>query len=369
MTLLLLTTATVGTSTQLLPSPSPSDRPLHGPYAHSLTLRQLSEEGHVCEDTCAGASASLVFNNVCDDGGAGSEYALCDLGTDCTDCGLRVSSPPFIFNGAAFANTMVMSALVSLSGVDQTSGVLMAWSGTELRGIQQTTSTPPFGAYVGKSVFQITLYADFGGETMHFELYTGVEFVSLVETVTFEVNGSVGNALAPFLLTNEIANSSALHAFPSSSPPRMFLSSSYSESIANFTEPGSTCTADIENRGEARGMTSILLVANLTSRMVIRLVSGNFSNVEGKQRTSRTDDGFIVQSVTKMVVASALLATGVSKHSTVEEVCGNAMCAMPKEFVDKFLYSRNVTLAELMAHTSGFPVSYTHLTLPTICSV
>ncbi|XP_006813795.1 uncharacterized protein LOC102802004 [Saccoglossus kowalevskii] len=37
-----------------------------------------------CTDTC-------YYNNdgECDDGGAGSIYSLCDLGTDCADCGDR----------------------------------------------------------------------------------------------------------------------------------------------------------------------------------------------------------------------------------------------------------------------------------------
>jgi hypothetical protein len=37
-----------------------------------------------CSDTCASAK-----DGVCDDGGSGAEYATCDLGTDCTDCGSR----------------------------------------------------------------------------------------------------------------------------------------------------------------------------------------------------------------------------------------------------------------------------------------
>mgnify|MGYP007125720003 CR=1 FL=1 len=38
----------------------------------------------LCENTCP-------FNNdgVCDDGGADSEYDVCQLGTDCNDCGER----------------------------------------------------------------------------------------------------------------------------------------------------------------------------------------------------------------------------------------------------------------------------------------
>ena len=40
--------------------------------------------GMICEDTCSGA-----YDGFCDDGGPGFAYAICDYGTDCTDCGPR----------------------------------------------------------------------------------------------------------------------------------------------------------------------------------------------------------------------------------------------------------------------------------------
>jgi len=42
-----------------------------------------------CSDTCSHPS-----DGDCDDGGTGSEYAYCDLGTDCTDCGAREIAVP-----------------------------------------------------------------------------------------------------------------------------------------------------------------------------------------------------------------------------------------------------------------------------------
>ncbi|XP_070576919.1 extracellular serine proteinase-like [Ptychodera flava] len=39
---------------------------------------------YLCEDTCEHA-----FDNVCDDGGRGAWYFLCEYGTDCYDCGYR----------------------------------------------------------------------------------------------------------------------------------------------------------------------------------------------------------------------------------------------------------------------------------------
>ncbi len=40
--------------------------------------------GALCGDTCGWAN-----DGECDDGGEGSAYSVCDLGTDCTDCGPR----------------------------------------------------------------------------------------------------------------------------------------------------------------------------------------------------------------------------------------------------------------------------------------
>ena len=37
-----------------------------------------------CIDTCQFAS-----DGACDDGGPGSQFSVCELGTDCTDCGPR----------------------------------------------------------------------------------------------------------------------------------------------------------------------------------------------------------------------------------------------------------------------------------------
>ncbi len=46
-----------------------------------------------CDDSCA--TLGWVKDGTCDDGGAGSEYSVCPVGSDCTDCGERVKpSPP-----------------------------------------------------------------------------------------------------------------------------------------------------------------------------------------------------------------------------------------------------------------------------------
>merc|ERR1711907_646414 len=44
----------------------------------------LAGDGNMCSNTC-----DQREDDYCDDGGEGSEFALCDLGTDCIDCGAR----------------------------------------------------------------------------------------------------------------------------------------------------------------------------------------------------------------------------------------------------------------------------------------
>lgn len=44
-------------------------------------------EGDLCSNACEYAN-----DGVCDDCGSGSEFSVCDLGTDCADCGARSAS-------------------------------------------------------------------------------------------------------------------------------------------------------------------------------------------------------------------------------------------------------------------------------------
>ena len=46
----------------------------------------LGGGGEICENTCRWA-----FDGACDDGGPGSAFSLCELGTDCGDCGPRMA--------------------------------------------------------------------------------------------------------------------------------------------------------------------------------------------------------------------------------------------------------------------------------------
>lgn len=67
-------------------SPAPPASPPPPPGSPS------TPPGIVCNNLCVGGIAEYdTGNGLCDDGGPGSEYALCAAGTDCTDCGERQS--------------------------------------------------------------------------------------------------------------------------------------------------------------------------------------------------------------------------------------------------------------------------------------
>lgn len=120
--------------------------------------------------------------------------------------------------------------------------------------------------------------------------------------------------------------------------------------IATFTEV--ECDVDISNKAPAFGA-SLILVANATAGRFYQAAANNFSRVAGLVRAATVDDIFIIQSVTKMVVVSAVLARGVDRNAMVRDICGATRCGIPQDFVDGFL--ANVTVEEIITHTSGIP--------------
>jgi hypothetical protein len=73
----------------------------------------------------------------------------------------------------------------------------MGWR--QARGVAEVT-TPPFGPYKGKSMFQMTIYANSGGAVVTFKYYDGEDVTSLDSTKTFTVNANLGSVLAPITL-------------------------------------------------------------------------------------------------------------------------------------------------------------------------
>ncbi len=56
-------------------------------FAGAASFGFVSTADAQCTNTCASAN-----DNECDDGGPNSLYSICELGTDCNDCGMRQCS-------------------------------------------------------------------------------------------------------------------------------------------------------------------------------------------------------------------------------------------------------------------------------------
>jgi len=116
--------------------------------------------------------------------------------------------PDWTVNVGKFAQTMTVTALVTIGGTRKDSGTLAAMVGKEVRGVQSTAKIPPFGAYVGKAVYMLVVRGDTNGELVSFHYYDGTSKIPLDKTIKFEVNGKLGNAVAPYMLTQRQGGSS-----------------------------------------------------------------------------------------------------------------------------------------------------------------
>lgn len=86
-------------------------RTIDGAWDGFMSVAQPSTDTVVaCEDTCGVAAGyNWVGDGACDDGGPNSDYSVCAFGTDCTDCGQRVSSGDLRHLGVAGMDAKVDS--------------------------------------------------------------------------------------------------------------------------------------------------------------------------------------------------------------------------------------------------------------------
>ena len=61
---------------------------------------------------------------------------------------------------------MTITALITIDSTDMDGGALAAFVGNEIRGLQNEPSFPLFGPFTDRPMFQITIYADGGGEDL-----------------------------------------------------------------------------------------------------------------------------------------------------------------------------------------------------------
>eukprot|EP00966_Prymnesium_polylepis_P121264 2802516-Prymnesium_polylepis.1 len=71
-------------------SPPEPPNPPHPPPPECV----CQNDCEVCDDPECWYSSSHTFDGICDDGGIGSEFSRCSLGSDCDDCGPRCRAHP-----------------------------------------------------------------------------------------------------------------------------------------------------------------------------------------------------------------------------------------------------------------------------------
>ena len=84
---------------------------------------QANEPGCVCTNQCIGRE-DYAEDGICDDGGEGSQYSSCELGTDCEDCSNQPrcgllpppSAPP---SQSPHVNARPSTAIASVEYVEQ----------------------------------------------------------------------------------------------------------------------------------------------------------------------------------------------------------------------------------------------------------
>ena len=110
------------------------------------------------------------------------------------------------FDEAVFAETMTLTAIVTVGGARQSSGVLAAFVGTDVRGVQARPLLPPFGPHAGQPMFQLTLYGK-DGEGFTFQFHRAGTTTPLDRVLSFATDGNAGNAMVPYVLAEKMSPS------------------------------------------------------------------------------------------------------------------------------------------------------------------
>ena len=127
--------------------PAPSPRPM-APAPPASFYR--------CTDSC-GESADFK----CSDGGPGSEFSQCDLGSDCTDCGIRlIARAPFAVSAAGWPDIVVRPFFGNDPDPEYTWTMICTNSFSIPDGVvPQTIPNPSFEP---GSTCTLTLFSEFG---------------------------------------------------------------------------------------------------------------------------------------------------------------------------------------------------------------
>ena len=116
-------------------------------------------------------------------------------------------------NAPDFSNNMSMTVHVSIDGSNQSSGSIAAFSGSEIRGLEATSSTAPFGDYAGQSIYSLMVHGDSSGDILSFKWSPdGTETNAIPintsdgSAIDFTVNDNMGTVTNPILFVGTTGN-------------------------------------------------------------------------------------------------------------------------------------------------------------------
>jgi len=98
------------------------------------------------------------------------------------------------------AETMTITAIVTIDGTHLSKGSLGAFVASDIRGSQSSPTVPPFGPNANKSLFLLTVYGK-QNELITFKFNNGRSTVVLDKTLPFLADDNLGSIMYPIVFT------------------------------------------------------------------------------------------------------------------------------------------------------------------------
>ncbi len=122
---------------------------------------------------------------------------------------LKAAPPDWSVNPSMFAYNMTITGAINIyyTPSEDADDMIAAFVGDECRGVAQPVYKPAVGRYI----CYLMVYSNAASETLTFKVYdaSGDEIRDIEKTITFEVNGIIGNLEAPYIWSNPTLSSEA----------------------------------------------------------------------------------------------------------------------------------------------------------------
>jgi len=176
---------------------------------------------------------------------------------------VEITPPNWLVNPAPYLNTMTMTAKLYINSIatSDTNDIVGAFVGEECRGVAHPSYFPPTSSYV----VLMTIHSNTSGETITFKAWDNSvgKILNISETITFQPDTNIGNALTPFNLVTNINNPGE----------RLFGIPEEFSLIGNYPNPFNPSTTIRFQMPKAANVT--LKIFDINGRLVRALVSQN----------------------------------------------------------------------------------------------